>query len=122
MSGPIEISLLAHPTRLTMAERSRFRVGLTATNRSQDSLDPQVYGARLLVDGEPSAAFDLAIGNGAIPAGWESLPPGETTHDVEWPLGEALFEQPGEYLLVLRLEAVGRDPTESSTTTVVVTD
>jgi hypothetical protein len=120
MSGPIEIQLLAHPTRLAMAERDSFRVGLTATNRSQDALDPNVYGARLLVDGERSPAFDLALGNGAIPAGWQLLAPGETTPVLEWPLGEALFEQPGEYELVLRLDTDGA--TAESSTTVVVTD
>ena len=121
MSGPIEIHLLAHPTRLTMAEREQFRVGLTATNRSQDALDPLLYDARLLVDGEPSPAFDLAIGNGVMPAKWERLAAGDTTPIVEWPLGEALFEQPGEYELVLRLEADERGASESSAT-VVVTD
>jgi hypothetical protein len=121
MTSPIEIHVLAHPTRLAMAERDRFRVGLTATNRSQDALDPQLFGTRLLVDGEPSPAFDLAIGNGVMPAGWDHLAPGETTPVVEWPLGEALFEQPGEYELVLRLEADDRAAIESSTT-VLVTD
>jgi hypothetical protein len=121
MSVPIEIHLLAHPKRLAMAERDRFRVGLTATNRSQDALDPQLYGTRLFVDGEPSPAFDLAIGNGVMPAAWDLLAPGDSTPVVEWPLGEALFERPGEYQLVLRLEVDGRAATESSTT-VVVTD
>jgi len=119
MSGPIEIQLLAHPTRLAMAERDSFRVGLTATNNSQDALDPHVYGARLYVDGERSPAFDLALGNGAIPAGWDVLPPGETTPVLEWPLGEALFEQPGEYELVLRLKTDDGGTAESSTTVVV---
>lgn len=120
MSGPIEIHLLARPTRLAMAERDRFSVGLTATNRSQDALDPGVYGARLFVDGERSPAFDLALGNGAIPAGWQLLPAGETTPVLQWPLGEALFEAPGEYELVLRLDTGGA--TAESSTTVVVTD
>jgi hypothetical protein len=119
MRSPIEIRLLAEPTRLHLADRERFRIGLVATNTSQEAIDPQLYAARLLVDGEPSAAFDLALGNGVMPAGWDVLPPGGTTPVVEWRLGDALFPEPGEYHLVLRLEVRGWEPVEASQAVVV---
>lgn len=97
-----------------MAEREQFRVGIVATNTSRDPVDPQLYAARLLVNGEPSPAFDLALGNGVMPAGWDTLAAGATTPPAEWPLGAALFPAPGEYRLVLRLEAPGWDPVEDS--------
>jgi len=117
----VEIRLLAEPTRLRMGERDRFRVGLVATNTSERPVDPGLFAARLLVNGEPSPAFDLATGNGVVPAGWDVLPPGGATPPVEYPLGEALFPEPGEYRLVLRLDAAGSLPVEDARTVLVTT-
>jgi hypothetical protein len=97
-----------------MGERDRFRVGLVATNTSDALVDPHLYAARLFVNGTPSPAFDLALGNGVMPAKWDALPAGDSTPVVEWPLGPALFEEPGEYELVLRLEWGDWPPLESS--------
>ena len=117
--SPIEIRLLAAPTRLSMNERDRFHIGLVASNTSDAAVDPRLYAARLLVNGTPSPAFDLALGNGVMPAKWDVLPAGETTPPVEWPLGAALFSKPGEYVLVLRLDWEGWTPVESSVTVTV---
>ena len=89
-----------------------------ATTTSDTPIDPQLFAARLLVDGEPSPAFDLD-GNGVMPAGWDVLPAGAATPPVEYPLGEALFTEPGDYRLVLRLDVPGHDPLEASQTVVV---
>ncbi len=120
MGSPVEISLLADPDRLSMAERERFRVGILATNTSAGAIDPHLFAAQLLVNGERSTAFDLAIGNGVVPAGWDVLPAGETTPAVEYRLGEALFPEPGEYRLELVL-GVGEGAHAEATRTVVVT-
>ena len=124
MSGrsPIEIRLLVSPVRLRMDERNRFRVGLVATNTSAEAIDPQLYAARLLVDGEQSVAFDLALGNGVTPAQWDRLAPGATTPAVDWPLGEALFPGPGRYRLELRIETPDRPPVEASETVLVTAE
>lgn len=119
MKSPIEIRLLAAPTQLSMSELDRFRIGLVATNTSDAAVDPHLYAARLLVNGTPSPAFDLALGNGVVPAMWEVLPAGDTTSAVEWPLGTALFTGPGEYVFVLSLEWEGWTPVESSATVTV---
>jgi hypothetical protein len=118
---PVEIRLLAEPTRLRMDERDQFRVGLVATNTTDEPIDPQLFAARLLVNGEPSTAFDFATGNGVVPAGWDVLPAGGTTRPVEYRLGEALFPEPGEYGIVLRLDVPGSPAVEDSRT-VLVTD
>jgi len=70
---------------------------------------------------EPSVAFDFATGNGVVPAGWDVLPAGGTTRPVEYRLGEALFPEPGEYRLLLRLDVPGSPAVEDSRT-VLVTD
>jgi len=98
-----------------MEERDDFRLGLVATNLTDSAVDPQLYAARLFVNGEPSPAFDLAL-NGVMPAGWDVLDAGAATSPVEWRLGKALFPEPGEYRLALRLETGDRDPVEVSDT------
>jgi hypothetical protein len=118
--SPVEILLLAEPDRLSMAERERFRIGMVAANRSPAAIDPDLFAAYLLVNGERSTAFDLAIGNGVVPAGWDVLPAGETTPAVEYPLGEALFPEPGEYRLELVRGGAEGAHVEATRTVVVV--
>lgn len=118
IESPIEIRLRVAPMRLSMSELGRFRIGLVATNRGDATVDPQLFGARLLVNGTPSIAFDLVLSN-VMPARWDALPAGQTTPPIEWPLGAALFTGPGEYALVLRLDCAGWAPVESSATVTV---
>jgi len=119
-AGAVSVRLLVEPDRLSFDERGAFRLGVTATNHGDTGVDPGLFGLRLLVDGEPSMAFDLAVGNGVVPAGWDFLDAGATTKPVHWPLGEALFPAPGEYRLLLRLDD-GTGPAQESAATVVVT-
>lgn len=102
MTNPIEIRLLTSATTLSMAERSSFQVGIAATNNSPSVVDPELSGARLLVNGTPSPAWDLAMGSGGRSPQWEALPAGKTI-SAQWPLGPALFPSPGSYVLSLRL-------------------
>src|SRR3954451_25059748 len=103
-----------------MADRERFRIGMVAANTSPVAIDPDLFAAHLLVNGERSTAFDLAVGNGVVPAGWDVLPAGETTPVVEYRLGEALFPEPGDYRLELVL-GTGDGADVEVTRTVVVT-
>jgi hypothetical protein len=119
MKSPIQVRLLVAPARLSMSERDDFRIGLVATNTSDAAIDPHLYATRLLVNGEASVAFDLALGNGVMPAKWDVLPAGDTTPAAEWWLGPALFTEPGDYLLMLRLDWEGWTPVESSATVTV---
>ena len=112
------IRLLAAPAQLSMAERDRFRLGVVATNDGTREVAPGLFALHLLVNGERSVAFDLAVGNGVVPAGWDVLEPGASTPVVEHALGEALFPEPGEF----RLELVGGDDeARAEARTVVVT-
>ena len=103
MPSPLAVKLLASPTQLTMAQRPKFMVGVEVTNRGPTPVDPQLStGCRLTVNGQPSMAWNLAIGNGAREASWYAVPPGQTA-TMSWPLGAELFDQPGDYHLVLTL-------------------
>jgi hypothetical protein len=103
MQSRLAVKLLASPTRLSMAERSKFLVGVEVVNHGSTAVDPQLStGCRLTVNGEPSMAWNLAIGNGAREATWYRLPPGETA-TMSWPLGDELFDEPGDYRLVMTL-------------------
>ena len=98
----LAIKLLASPTTLTMAERKNFMVGFEVVNRGSAAVDPDLYSCGLTVNGQPGFAWDLAIQNGPRDAAWSMLPPGKTA-TMSWPLGEALFERPGDYHLVMKL-------------------
>lgn len=98
----LDIKLVAAPAKLAFAERASFKVGFEAVNRGAAAVDPKLYDAVLTANGERVYAWDLAIQNGPRDASWTQLPPGKSTA-MSWPLGEAMFEQPGKYQLVLTL-------------------
>jgi hypothetical protein len=102
MHATLAIKLLSSPTQLTMAERSKFMVGLEVENRGTEVVEPQLSQCQLLVNGKSSLSWGLAIGNGTRAPEWYKLPPGKHV-TMSWPLGEALFETPGDYHLVLQL-------------------
>lgn len=99
----VTVSLRAEPTALTMAERHTFRLTLDAVNTGETTIDPELHLARLLVNGEESTAWGLAVGNGRRPATWTALPPGEAVSMTWGALAESLFPRPGTYSLVLTL-------------------
>lgn len=103
MQSTLAVKLLASPLQLTMADRSKFMIGIEVVNHGSTPVDPQLStGSELTVNGTPSMSWNLAIGNGARDASWYKLPPGKTA-TMSWPLGVDLFDEPGDYHLVLTL-------------------
>ena len=102
MSSNLTLKLLASPTQLSMKDRPKFKVGLVVENRGSAAVDPQLSNATLTVNKQHAYAWDLAIQNGPRDASWRNLAPSKSI-SIEWPLGEALFEKPGDYQLVLTL-------------------
>lgn len=103
MQPRLALTLLASPRQLAMAQRSTFMVGIEVVNHGTAAVDPQLStGTELTVNGEVSMAWSMAIGNGAHDETWYRLPPGKTA-TISWPLGEDLFDRPGDYQLVLTL-------------------
>ncbi len=98
----INLKLTAEPLRLTLAERQNFKVSIAATNQGDEVINPELYTARLFINGSESMVWSLAILNGPREEKWLALPPGETV-SMTWPsMGESLFPDPGSFVLVLR--------------------
>ena len=98
----IKVALTAEPLQFTMSERKNFKISIAATNQGDEVVNPELYRAKLSINGEDSIVWMLAIGNGAREKKWFALPPGETV-SLTWPsLGESLFPNPGVFEMVLR--------------------
>jgi hypothetical protein len=96
--------LSVEPDTVPLDGRDRLRLTLSATNAGTEIVDPELHRAQLEINGRRSRAFSLAVGNGRREPKWYSLPPGDTV-SMTWPtLGERLFDEPGEYTLVLSLQ------------------
>ena len=93
-------------TSISFADRAAFQVGFIVENHTGRAVDPGLDGLRLAVNGEDSMSWNLALLNGARGPTWTMLPSGESI-EMSWPLGEALFPAPGEY--ILSLKAVDRE-------------
>jgi len=106
----IELQLRAEPARLTVATRNRLQLSVTATNVGTEVIDPELHRAELRVNGKPSSAFGLAIGNGKRDPSWFALPPGESVSMTWSSLGDALFTDAGEYTLQLALDDREAEP------------
>jgi hypothetical protein len=100
MTPTLEIQLIAEPEKLAMANRAAFKIGFHAVNRGAAPIDPQLHEAVLTANGQRVFAWDLAIQNGTRDDSWTRLQPGQSI-DIDWPLGDAIFEKPGRYQLVL---------------------
>jgi hypothetical protein len=99
----IQLKLIAEPRQFSIAERHNFMIGIAATNKGSKILDPELFAARLIINGKESLTWSEAIANGHREADWFALPPGETV-SMNWPsMGESFFPVPGEYTLMLRL-------------------
>jgi hypothetical protein len=97
----LDLKLIVDPATFAMADLARVIVGFEITNRGASVIDPRASDAVLLVNGQREIAWDLAIQNGTRDRTWTHLPPNQTL-SRSWSLGEALFESPGDYHLVLQ--------------------
>lgn len=98
-SGAIEWQLVAEPTTLSMRQRDSFVLRIVATNRGSGVTDTERDALALNVNGEDSMAFALAFGNGVREQRWSALPAGQSVSEER--RGLALFDQPGDYELLL---------------------
>jgi hypothetical protein len=106
----IKLALSAEPLELSMGDRRAFKLTVAATNQGEALADPRFDLTRLLVNNQPSMAWNLAVSNGVRPAAWSALPSGKTVSADLTMLGEALFPAPGEYTLVLERNGVALAP------------
>jgi hypothetical protein len=102
VTGTFDIKLLVVPDRLSMSQRSTFQAGVEATNRGMTSIDPQLSGATLTIDGRRSEAWDQALQSAPRDPPWRRVSPAQRL-SIWWSLGQELFEGPGRYQLVLKV-------------------
>ena len=102
MTGTFDIKLLVIPNRISMSERASFQAGVEAVNRSAATIDPKLSAATLMIDGRRSEAWDHALQSSPADLPWRKLSPTQRL-SIWWSIGNALFESPGRYQLVLKL-------------------
>jgi hypothetical protein len=102
VTGNFDIKLLVVPNRLSMSERATFQAGVEAVNRGVTEIDPQLSAATLTIDGRRSEAWDHALQSCPRDPPWRRLSPAQRL-SIWWSIGNALFECPGRYQLVLKL-------------------
>lgn len=97
-SETLHIELLVSSDTLKLNEVADFEVGLSLTNESDSPVHFNISETELNVNGKKNIAWDLAVQNGTIVN--LKIPP-RKNKTVQWPLGDALFEEPGKYRLQL---------------------
>jgi hypothetical protein len=95
----LNIELLVSSNALKLNEAADFKIGLNLTNESENPVHFDVSETELYVNNRRSIAWDLAVQNGTI-INLKIQPRKSKT--VQWPLGNALFEETGKYKLELR--------------------
>jgi len=106
----IRATLLAEPRQFSFAERTAFKIGISATNQGETVIDPELHQAQLFVNEKESKAWSLAISNGKREPIWAALPPKDSVSMTWSSLGPSLFPTAGEYKLVLRLGDIESEP------------
>lgn len=94
------VDLVVEPARVTPVTLPELEISGFVMNAGTETVDTLIHASELLVDGEPSAAWMLAIGSGTRDEREAALPPGERVEFVRV-MGGSLFTSAGEHELVL---------------------
>jgi|SRR5579859_1416237 len=104
-SAPIDVALDVQPTTVSQDNLDQLTVRGVVTNHGDAPIDTQLVSSELLVNGQPSFAWGLAIGNGLRDMRETALPPGEQVA-FSRVMGKSLAQGPGDYEMVLRVLGV----------------
>jgi hypothetical protein len=110
-AAPIDVALDVEPTTVSQATLDELTVRGVITNHGDAAIDTQLIASELLINGQPSFAWGLAIGNGYRDMRETALPPGEQV-DFSRVLGKSLVHAPGDYEIVLRVLGVDSGPVQ----------
>ncbi len=94
------VGLSVEPARVTSATLDELEIRGAVLNAGTETVETLIHASDLLVDGEPSAAWRLAIGSGTRDEREAALPHGERVEFVRV-MGGSLFTSAGEHELVL---------------------
>lgn len=104
------LRLMAQPLTFSFSMRKNFIIKMTAINNDDVVMNPELHLTKLLINKKESFMWMEAIGNGQREANWFSLPPHQSA-SISWStMGGQLFQEPGEYILQLRLGNITSDP------------
>jgi hypothetical protein len=109
MHPSIRVDLTVTPQHVNQATLAELTASIAVTNDEDRTINPQVRQSRLLVDGVPSQAWSLAVGNGAGTEREFELPPGERVV-VHRPVDAGLFDGPGDRELVAEVGGIRSAP------------
>jgi hypothetical protein len=104
----LEVQLSVEPAELA-PDGDALTIFVTVVNRGDEVVDTQLAYSKLLVDGEPSLSWGLAIGNGVRDARESALGPGERVH-AQRSLGRGLVSGTGSHELVLDVQGARSAP------------
>jgi hypothetical protein len=108
MNAAMNVDLSVCATRAGGKESLEIRG--TVRNTSEQTLDTRVWASSLLVNGEPSMNWALAISNGLRDVREYALPPGESVEFRRILPAASLFPGPGQYTLILEVQGEQSDP------------
>ena|SRR5436190_23014158 len=97
------------PQRVTPGDLESLTVELSVTNESDETIDLQLPSSTLLVDGERSLSWNIAIANGAREARESALPSGDSI-TVSRVMGGGLVRDPGDHEIVVEVRGVRSPP------------
>lgn len=95
----LNIELLVSTNNVKLSKVADFKVGLNLINESDNLVPFNISETELYINNKKSIAWDLTVQNGTIIN--LKIQPGKSK-TVQWPLGNALFEESGKYKLELR--------------------
>jgi hypothetical protein len=97
------------PERVSPGELESLTVDLTVTNEDDETVDLQLSSSTMLVDGERSLSWNIAIANGAREARESALPPGDSI-TVSRVMGSGLVRDAGDHEIVVEVRGVRSPP------------
>jgi hypothetical protein len=109
MPPRLRVEPTVKPERVTPAELDSLRVDLSVTNEDSETIDLQLPSSTMLVDGERSPSWNVAIANGAREARESALPPGDSI-TVSRVMGSGLVREPGDHEIVIEVRGVRSPP------------
>ncbi len=98
----IQFELQVSPLKCRLADVASTKIVLHVVNRSTQNVDTENYRYELLIDGESSMIWSMAIGNRMYDQKWLSLPPQDSVSEDFSSLAPRLFTHEGRYHLQLK--------------------
>jgi hypothetical protein len=98
MKKDFATELLVSANNLNPEEILAFELGVRITNQGSESIPFDLSNSVLYVNSERSIVWNLTVQNGTL-MNIKILPGKSET--IFWPIGEALFQSPGIYELML---------------------